>query len=556
MKAADLPDNETERLAALYRYRILDTAAEAEFDDFTELAAHICGVPIALISLVDSGRQWFKSQVGLNVPETPRDIAFCAHAILDTGIFEVGDAREDDRFVDNPLVTESPGVRFYAGTPLVTDDGQAIGTLCVIDTMPRELSAVQKKALAALGRQVMRQMDLRLLASRERDLNFALTSQAKFQKLLLDSAMAAVMSVTARGIISSFNPAAENLLGYKPDEVLGLQALSFFHVAEELQLRANELGAELGCLIAAQDSLFARPRKGEPETREWNYRRKDGSLVPVAVSVAALSHDTDVTSGFVVVAWDITERLQARERSARRNADLERRVSARTADLERTTEDLQMLAYSLAHDLRQPLISMSGYASLLQQDMGTKRGQHYLQRIAAGISQINRRSDALLYFANLAHSPLKRQLVDLKEIALAHMSTLQAAEPQRRIRGLVPQEALQAHGDPALISQMMWELLSNAWRHMALQLHATLEVGSNTGTHGECVYHVRDNGAGFDMQYAKHMFDPFQGQARGEDVGEGIGLARVKRIVMKHGGRVWAQSTPGQGASFFFTLKP
>lgn len=555
MKAAPLPHNEAERLAALYRYRILDTAAEEEFDDFTELAAHICGVPIALISLIDSDRQWFKSRVGVDVAQMPREIAFCSHAILDEGLFEVSDTREDGRFRDNPLVTGAPRIRFYAGTPLLTDNGQAIGTLCVIDTVPRELSPAQRKAMEALGRQVVRQLDLRLVAARERDLNLKLTSQARFQKVLLDSAMAAVISITGRGVVSSFNPAAENLLGYSPDEVIGRQTLSFFHVEAELQTRARELGAELGRSLGVEESLLARAHMGESETREWNYRRKNGLLVPVMVSIAKLSDDEDVAGGFVVVARDITERRQARQRSARVNADLERRVSARTADLERTTDDLQMLSHSLAHDLRQPLISMSGYTTLLHKEVSTEQGRHYLRRVTAGIAQINLRSDALLYFANLARLPLTRQVVDLTKIALAQIEALKADAPQRRANALV-QEGLQASSDPALLSELMRELLNNAWRAIVSQPLATLEVGSNTGMNGECVYHVRDNGAGFDMRYAESLFGPFQQLASDEDVGEGIGLARVKRIVMKHGGRVWAESTQGQGASFFFTLTP
>ena len=376
MNVAPLPHNEAERLDALYRCRILDTPAEAEFDDFTELAAHICNVPIALISLIDSDRQWFKSRVGLDAPETHRDMAFCSHAILDTGLFEIGDTLEDERFRDNPLVTGDPRIRFYAGTPLVTGDGQALGTLCVIDTKPRELSPAQKKALATLGRQVMRQIDLRLLAARESQLNLKLTSQARFQKVLLHNATAAVISITAHGVVSSFNPAAENLLGFRADEVIGQQPLSFFPVDGELETHAQEVGAEFGRDVSAGESLLARARMGEPETREWNYRRKSGSLVPVTVSIAALRDDDDVTGGFVVLAWDITERLEASERILRLNADLEQRVSARTADLERTTDDLRMLSYSLAHDLRQPLISMSGYTALLQRDVGTERGQH------------------------------------------------------------------------------------------------------------------------------------------------------------------------------------
>lgn len=554
MKIAPIPHNEAERLEALHHYRILDTAAEAAFDDFTELAAHICEAPIAVISLVDSDRQWFKSKVGIDTPGTPRDIAFCGYTILDTDVFEVVDTHEDERFRDNPLVTGSPGIRFYAGTQLVTNDGLAIGTLCVIDTAPRKLSTRQKKILATLGRQVMRQMELRLLASRERDLSQRLASQAQFQKVLLDNATAAVISITESGVISSFNPAAESLLGYKPDDVIGRQKVSDFHVEEQLAERARELGVELKRDISSEESLLVRARMGEPETREWNYRRKNGTLVPVTVSIAALKDDDD-PGGFVVLAWDITERLRARKRILSLNADLEKRVAARTADLEKAADDLQMLSHSVAHDLRQPLIAMSGYAALLQQDVPTERGQHYLRRITAGIEQINLRSDALLYFANLAQMQFERQAVDLTRIALIHIEALRASNPELRVQTQI-QKGLKANGDPKLLRELMLELLANAWRFMASQPLAKLTVGSNTSTQGECVYHVQDNGAGFDMQYASSLFDPFQCLANSKDAGEGLGLARVKRIAMKHGGRVWVESKPGQGSSFFFTLAP
>jgi anti-sigma regulatory factor (Ser/Thr protein kinase) len=153
--------NEPARLAALHRYRILDTAPERAFDDLTMLASHICGTPMALITLVDADRQWFKSRIGITPSETSRTISFCAHAIRQGDLFIIPDARKDERLRDNPLVTGDPHIRFYAGAPLVTPDGHALGTLCVVDRVTRTLTAQQIEALDALRRQVESQLELR-----------------------------------------------------------------------------------------------------------------------------------------------------------------------------------------------------------------------------------------------------------------------------------------------------------------------------------------------------------------------------------------------------------
>jgi anti-sigma regulatory factor (Ser/Thr protein kinase) len=153
---------EPDRLAALYRYRILDTKPEQAFDDLTVLASYICETPIALISLIDTDRQWFKSRVGMSEAETSRSISFCSHAIELTGLYIVPDARRDEKFRDNPLVTGGPMIRFYAGAPLVTPEGHALGTLCVVDRVPRTLTPGQLEALDALRRQAQAQLELRV----------------------------------------------------------------------------------------------------------------------------------------------------------------------------------------------------------------------------------------------------------------------------------------------------------------------------------------------------------------------------------------------------------
>jgi len=147
-----LPANEADRLKALYHFDILDSAAEEIFDDLTLAASELCGTPIALLTLVDKDRQWFKSKVGLDVSETAREVAFCSHAILQTDVMAVADATKDERFANNPLVTGGPEIRFYAGAPLMTPEGHALGTLCVIDSKPREILPHESKGLLALGR--------------------------------------------------------------------------------------------------------------------------------------------------------------------------------------------------------------------------------------------------------------------------------------------------------------------------------------------------------------------------------------------------------------------
>jgi len=161
MSTNTMKTDEEGRLKALRRYRILDTQPERAFDDLTMLASYVCGTPIALITLIDADRQWFKSRIGISMAETSRSVSFCTHAIKQRDLYVVPDASKNPTFRDNPLVATENGIRFYAGAPLVTPDGYALGTLCVVDSVPRTLTPEQIEALDALRRQAQAQLELR-----------------------------------------------------------------------------------------------------------------------------------------------------------------------------------------------------------------------------------------------------------------------------------------------------------------------------------------------------------------------------------------------------------
>jgi len=314
-----IPSNESDRQAALERYNIVDTLPEQEYDDLTQLAADICGTPVALISLVDRDRQWFKSSVGIDATETSRDISFCGHAVAENAFLNVPDATKDQRFADNPLVVNDPNIRFYAGMPLNTPDSFTLGTLCVIDRQPRELTPLQIKQLEALSRLVISQLELRRnnairIASEQQ-----LSKVSMVQQAILDSVNFAVISTDLQGVIQSFNLGAESILGYKASEIIG-KSLETFHDINEIIERSHQLSAELHQTIAPSfEVLFAKATLGEAFEEEWTYIRKNGDRIPVLLSITAIRNDKKEITGFLGVAKDITSQKESeRDRLRRR----------------------------------------------------------------------------------------------------------------------------------------------------------------------------------------------------------------------------------------------
>ncbi len=258
--------------------------------------------------------------------------------------------------------------------------------------------------------------------------------------------------------------------------------------------------------------------------------------------------------GFIT---DVTELRRAQDEVARLNTNLEGRVQQRTEQLEAANAELEAFAYSIAHDLRSPLTSIDGFshtlASLCADTVGPQ-GRHYLGRIRMGVRQMSDLTDAMLSLARLSRVHLRWEQVDLAEAARRVLEQLHEKEPRPGSEAQVP-DHLFAQGDPRLLAQVMANLVGNAWKFSANQPRTQIRVGSNIGENGEPVYFVADNGAGFDMAHASRLFGAFQRlHAPSEFEGTGIGLALVQKIVHRHGGRIWAEGTPGEGATFYFTL--
>lgn len=319
--AADIPLDEADRLSTLRELNILDTEGEKQFDELTLLAAQICLAPIALISLVDERRQWLKSRVGLNLSETPRDVAFCAHAILQPNtLLEIPDTALDERFAGNPLVLESPKIRFYAGAPLIAADGCALGTLCVIDHVPRQLSEAQRGALTVLSRAIVQQMELRRHLQRTKNSAGLLLSQKNLletqveigaatledamlmrnesellSRQILDMALDGVINLDQQGRVTYWNAEAERIFGYSSEDAHSRDIIELI-LPPHQHVAVREL---------MQQFLQAGIGKENHRRFEINALRADGAKVPVEIAVIVLQRYGEYFfNGFV---RDLTE---------------------------------------------------------------------------------------------------------------------------------------------------------------------------------------------------------------------------------------------------------
>jgi len=360
------------------------------------------------------------------------------------------------------------------------------------------------------------------------------------QSELLDQARDAIVVHDLDRTIRYWNKGAERMFGFSREQAVG-------QTFESLMGRGATLSPP-----AAAELLATGEWVGELDCVDAQHR-----MIVVERRCTVMRDAGGESTAVLAVNTDVTERHRAEKEIVLLNNVLEQRIRKRTAELEESNEDLRDFAYSLAHDLRAPLASIDGFSAQLEVRLAQQlddKARHYLKRVRAGVKLMADLTDALLALADLSNTQLLHQNVDLSAVARSIIDRLREQDPERQV-DVVVEDTPRAQGDIRLLTDVMENLLGNAWKFTSRTARAQIVFGGQSWPNGSYLYHVKDNGAGFDPAYAYKLFGPFQRlHTASEFEGTGIGLAMVRKIVSRHGGRVWAESLPGEGASFYFTL--
>ncbi len=361
--------------------------------------------------------------------------------------------------------------------------------------------------------------------------------EQKHLMALLDNTTAVIYMRDVDGKYLLVNREYERLFNVRREDIVGLTDHDLFPEEIADEFRANDVMAI---------SLGSPVRMEETAPGDDN-----GERTYITVKFP-LSDETGRPYAIAGISTEITERKRAEEEVRRLNEELEQRVRHRTAELEASTRELDAFAYSVSHDLRAPLRSLSGFSEVLLEDYAGQlddTGRRYLERIQSNANRMAQMIDDLLNLSRATRVELRRESVDITATVRGILAELRDDDPERQVHATV-EDGLATTGDPELIRLVFQNLVGNAWKFTAKTADARIRVGRENGA-----FTVADNGAGFDMRYANKLFDPFQRLHAATDFeGTGIGLAIVHRIVHRHGGRVWADSEPGHGATFYLSF--
>ncbi|MEW6305523.1 MAG: PAS domain S-box protein [Verrucomicrobiota bacterium] len=383
---------------------------------------------------------------------------------------------------------------------------------------------------------------IRDITERKRAVEELQKSEERYRMLVENVEDYAIYMLDPEGRVATWNAGAERIEGYQAEEVVG-QHFSCFYSTEDRALGKPEL------------ALKTATTAGRFKDEGWQLR-KDGIHYWASLIITALRNHSDQLYGFAKVARDITKHKEAEAEIRRLNADLERRVVERTAQLQAANKELEAFSYSVSHDLRAPLRHISGFTEMLQSNSSNRldeEGRHLLDSIAESSRKMGQLIDDLLSFSRMGRVEMNRLPVNLAELVKTVCRDVRHDCEGRNVAWQVA-TLPQVRGDAALLHQVMLNLVSNALKYTRPRTEARIEIGCHD-TPAETVVFVRDNGVGFDMKYVDKLFGVFQRLHRASEFeGTGIGLANVRRIIARHGGRTWAEGVPNEGATFYFSL--
>ena len=527
---ARLPADEVERIRQLREAEILDSALEPAYDAIVKLAAEVCEVPIAAVSLVDEDRQWFKASVGLDVNQTPRDWAFCAHAILEPEVtLMTPDARFDARFADNPLVTGPTDIRFYAGVPLQSGNGRALGTLCVIDRKPRSLTENQLRLLEALAKHAAAMIETRINVNRLNKSERARRETERRFEVLADQAPVMIWTGDGEGRIEYANRRALAFSG---------QSLTEWHRDGWLALVDPEDRERV-------EGEMRRLPQGEPLELETRVRSADGGYRWVMFSYSPRFDEQGKYEGFIGICVDITERKLAEEKIAQ---------AARMKS--------EFLC-NMSHEIRTPMNIIIGMSGLLLDSALTEDQADHAHTIQRGAESLLGIINGVLDFSKLEAGKLELDPEDFSVEAVAediveffaHAASKKGLELTCSVATEVPGWA---RGDKCRLRQILTNLIGNALKFTEegeVSLEVNL-VGQPAG-HKVVRFAVQDTGLGISPETQRHLFQAFT-QADGSTTrrygGSGLGLAISKRLAEMMGGTIGIESELGKGSRFCVEL--
>jgi|GEM_PF-1177657 len=528
---------ETARLSVLHAYQVLDTPAEEEFDALTRLAAYIAGTPIALISLIDEQRQWFKSKVGLSIAQTPRSQAFCHYTIGGEETLEVPDARLDERFLDNPLVTGDPYIRYYCGVPLCTPEGEALGSLCVIDQTPRQLDAGQQQALQTLAREVMARLELRRKQQELQAQKRQLARSEEQYRALFEESEGYLFTHTLEGTLTNGNRAAALALGYAKEALVGRpigQLLASMQPAA-LEVYLKQIGA--GKPVTG----VTRVVTAGGAQHYWQYRN-------------FLSHTTSGAPLVICSAQDVTDKEIAARLLRSAKAELEKQVQLRTEELqrsntalERTQAELDVFLYRASHDLKGPLCSMEGLLQLARMEEDPGQQRQYYPLMQQTTQKLSRVLQSLLSYTKNSHLNVLRERLQFESMVAQVLEGLREVKGFERVKVQAYYNVLSPfYSDAERVFSVLRNVLSNS---ITFQNYARQEPLVNiwiTCSTEEATIVVRDNGVGMGQEEQAKLFGLFT-KSSTQSTGSGLGLFVTGEIIKKLGGRISVQSQEGQG---------